>query len=215
MILNRIFSFLLVILFHSFQTHAQSEYDDASFGGIYLGYSQLGPSEAFTVGGEFYKVFKENYTLNYSLGVGYVRDGGIMVQGAASLFAAAAVALAFDDPTVGYSLGTLLLAIPEGVGMYVEKQHKLHLCVNPLRAEYWYRGSNYREGGNLGMNLGVRTEFRTQSPRRIIVSPKISTTLFYFENEKFPPYTVQFSVLLSIGPKYKPYEQPFFMPGND
>lgn len=138
-----------------------------------------------------------------------------MVQGAASLFAAAALALAFDDASLGYGLGTLMLAVPEGVGMYVEKQHKLHVSVNPLRAEYWYRGTNYREGGNLGLNLGIRTEFRTRTPRTLIASPKISTTLFYFENEKFPPYTIQFSLLFAVGPKYTPYEHPFFMPGND
>jgi hypothetical protein len=194
---------------------AQSEFEDGSFGGLSLGYSQLGPSEAYTLGAEFYKVFGEHYTLNYSVGVGYVRDGGVMVQGAASLFAAAAVALAFEDASVGAGLGTLLLAIPEGVGMYVEKQHKLHVCVNPLRAEYWYRGANYREGGNLGLNLGIRSEFRTQTQRTFLVSPKISTTLFYFKNEKFPPYTIQFSVLLAIGKKDSAYEHPFFMPGND
>jgi|GEM_PF-2452732 len=214
MIQNKFFG-LIACIFIFIQTHAQSDWEDGSFGGLSIGYSQLGPSEAYTIGGEFYKVFREHYTLNYSLGVGYVRDGGVMVQGAASLFAAAALALAFDDTSLGYGLGTLMLAIPEGVGMYVEKQHKLHVSVNPLRAEYWYRGTNYREGGNLGLNLGIRTEFRTRTPRTLIASPKISTTLFYFENEKFPPYTIQFSLLFAVGPKNNSYEHPFFMPGND
>jgi hypothetical protein len=209
MIKKLVFIFASFIIFHS-RGDAQSTFNDIS--GVSIGYSQLGPSEAYTINAEYYKIFREHYTLNYSVGVGYVRDGGIMVQGNASLFGAAAAAIILNDTYLGYGLGTLLLAIPEGVGMYVEKQHKLHASVNPLRAEYWYRGTNYREGGNLGLNLAVRAEFRTQADRPLIISPKIGTTLFYFENEKFPPYTVQFSLLFALGQKEGYGNNNFFLP---
>ena len=55
MIKKLVFIFASFIIFHS-RGDAQSTFNDIS--GVSIGYSQLGPSEAYTINAEYYKIFR-------------------------------------------------------------------------------------------------------------------------------------------------------------
>jgi len=166
-------------------------------GGFYAGYFQLENRGFSGFGGMLHIGFREKFTLNYSLLLGTSNTRGLYVHATGGMVAG----LWVRDQTDGErfsQLAFLLCVLPEGVGMYLPKQHNIqpHISVNPLSFEYYYR-SDFQEWGKLGCDVVARFKIHPRAQwQKLYIAPQIAATYIYTPGQMASRYGVKAGVTI-------------------
>ncbi|GAB4150010.1 MAG: hypothetical protein Fur0041_22880 [Bacteroidia bacterium] len=162
------FLFFLSFGFHSLKAQMTSPSVELGF---YTEYFQIGYRAQQQFGFIFHYRLNDRFTLNWQAGIGPSTVGGFYVHAPVG---AAVGGWIIQNSGLGSwwkGIGVLTMLIPEGVGMYVsEGKFPVHISVNPLGLDYWYRNNPYQELGKMSGSVMCRMVYRK----------KIKETNYYF-----------------------------------
>lgn len=174
----RITLFLLLSVL-SFRSSAQDHIE----GGLYVEHFQLGYRSQQQIGGQLHIGIWDRFTLNWQMGIGPSAEGGFYAHAPAGFIGGMKLMRAQSQYGQGNFLnylGALLLVCPEGVGYYVtEGKMRMHVSLNPMGFDYWYRGNPYFEHGRMSGSVVFRCRLMSNLKWPIYLAPQIAATVIY------------------------------------
>lgn len=153
--------------------------------GVHMQHAQFSDRSMQAYGLQFHFPFNDDYTLNYTFGIGGSSLGGHYVRSSAGMATGLFLISSFgsDSTKFGHKIvsvaGFFAMFVPEGIGYYFNPGSKwrMHLNVNPLLVDYWKRKEPYFEQ----MRLGGEIMLRVKHPiaERFYVAPQAGVKLRY------------------------------------
>lgn len=178
----RITLVLILSLFIS-RAYAQADWIE---GGLYVEHYQLGYRSQQQIGGILHIGLGERFTANYQIGIGPANEGGFYFHAPAGLVGGMKLMNEQNSNPIISSfplfnnLGFLLCLLPEGVGAYMtEGKMRVHVSVNPLGFDYWYRREPYFEHGRVSGSIVVRWRLMSNLKWPVYIAPQVAGTIIY------------------------------------
>lgn len=177
---------LALLLLLSFFTYRASAQVDWIEGGIYAEHYQLGLRGQQQFGGQLFIGLGDRFTLNWQIGIGPTSEGGFYFHAPAGLiggykFMREQGSRPFINSLPwANNLGLLLCAVPEGVGYYAtEGKMRLHVSLNPLGFDYWYRREPYFEHGRMVGSMMIRCRLMPDLKFPVYIAPQVGASFIY------------------------------------
>jgi hypothetical protein len=152
-------------------------------GGLYLEHYQLGYRSQQQIGGQLHIGIGDRFTLNWQMGIGPAAEGGFYAHAPAGFIGGMKIMRVQSQYGQGNFLnylGALLLVCPEGIGYYAtEGKMRMHVSVNPLGFDYWYRRDPYFEHGRMSGSVVVRCRLMSNLKWPIYLAPQIAASFIY------------------------------------
>lgn len=173
---------ILLLSIFSFRVSAQDHIE----GGLYLEHYQLGYRSQQQIGGQLHIGFGDRFTFNWQAGIGPTAQGGFYFHAPAGLIGGIKLMNEQGQRPILQAfpafnnIGLLLCVLPEGIGYYAtEGKMRLHVSLNPLGFDYWYRGDPYFEHGRMSGSMVVRCRLMSNLKWPIYLAPQIAATFIY------------------------------------
>jgi hypothetical protein len=153
---------VLMFLLAAIPARAQEKFEV----GVHMQHAQFSDRSMQAYGLQFHFPFNDDYTLNYTFGIGGSSLGGHYVRSSAGMATGLFLISSFgsDSTKFGHKIvsvaGFFAMFVPEGIGYYFNPDSKwrMHLNVNPLLIDYWKRKEPYFEEMRLGGEVMLRVK---------------------------------------------------------
>lgn len=149
-------------------------------GGVYANYFQLGYRGQPSFGAQLHIPLGDIFTVNYRVSLG-PSNGGLYLHVPAGMVAGGWLVSESNGAEYIQVISFLLVAVPEGAGVYIPSKGKLrpYVSLNPLGIEYWHRREPYDEAMKMSCNASFRLKMETGQNWLHYVAPEISATYIY------------------------------------
>ncbi len=152
----------LVLFIGMYPARAQETFEV----GVHMQHAQFSDRSMQAYGLQFHFPFNDDFTANYTFGIGGSSLGGHYVRSSAGMATGLFLISSFgsDSTKFGHKIvsvaGFFAMFVPEGIGYYFNPDSKwrMHLNVNPLLVDYWKRKEPYFEQMRLGGEIMLRVK---------------------------------------------------------